>query len=73
MGQRRDVSTDLQALQLNSEWYQLCLDRREWFECFWSGIDEVASTRKMNRCAVNRQSQEDFLCECGRSFHQKGD
>ena len=50
------VSADLQALQLNSEWYQLCQDRREWFECFWSGIDEVALTRKKNRCAANAVS-----------------
>ena len=38
------------------------------------GVDEVASCRKKNAWAANRQSQErTFGCVCGRSFKRQGD
>ena len=38
------------------------------------GVNEVASCRKKNTCAANRQSQEKtFVCVCGRSFRRQGD
>ena len=52
----RDVAAvDLQALGAKEEWYKLCQDRKKWFECCRAGVNEVASCRKKNACAANRE------------------
>ncbi len=52
------MSGDLLALRMKEELYQLCQDRKEWVVPCMEGVDEVASCRKKNACAANRQSQE---------------
>ena len=59
------MSGDLLALGTKEEWYQLCQDRKEWAVQCRKGVNEVASCRKKNTCAANRQSQEKtFVCVC---------
>ena len=61
---RDQMSGDLLALGMKEEWYQLCQDRKEWAVRCREGVNEVASCRKKNTCAANRQSQEKTLCVC---------
>ena len=57
------MSGDLLALGMKEEWYQLCQDRKEWAVRCREGVNEVASCRKKNTCAANRQSQDKtFVC-----------
>ena len=68
------VMKDLQAIGAKENWYQLCQDRKGWYDQCCEGVDEVASCRRKNVCAANNQKQSgDFVCVCGRSFHRQGD
>ena len=69
---RDQVSKDLQAIKLKGDWYQLSQDRKGWLAKCRKGVDEVASCRKRNTCAANRQIQERlYECECGRCFRRQ--
>lgn len=73
---RDQVSTDLQAIGLKKDWYQLSQDRNGWFTKSHSGVEEVASCRQRNTCATNREIQDgpfEFECECRRPFRRRGD
>ena len=68
------MSRDLQMIGLKDDWYQVCPNRAEFCQRCLKGVDKVASCRKKNICAANRQSEErNFVCECGRIFRQQGD
>lgn len=71
----RDMTSgDLQAIGMKEGWYQLCQDKKDWCGRCRKGVDEVASCRRRNTCAANRQAQERFfVCQCGRTFRRQGD
>ncbi len=67
------VVTDLQAIDVRDGWYQLCQDRKEWFDVCRDGVARVAARRK-STCLANREPQSRvFGCACGRSFRRQGD
>ena len=71
---RDQMLGDLQAVRMKEEWYQLCQDRKKWVKRCREGVGEVASSRRRNTCAANRQSQEKtFVCACGRRFRRQRD
>ena len=66
---RDQVAGDLQAIGLKYGWYQLCQNREAWFVSCHDGVNVVASCRKHNTCAANRQLQDSHLdCKCGQTF-----
>jgi len=71
---RDQMSGDLQAIGLKEGWYQLCQDRKQWSTSCHDGVEGVASCRKRNTCAANRQQQEEHCqYDCRRTIRQKGD
>ena len=56
---RDQLAGDLQAMHesLKDGWYQLCQNWEAWCASCYGG-NEVASCRKHNTCAANRQLQD---------------
>lgn len=71
----RDVArSNVEAIGVSDRWYELCQDRKEWFELCCEGVERVSQTRQRNTCPANNQSQSrSFNCACGRSFRRQGD
>ena len=69
----RDVTrSDVEAIDASDGWYELCQDRKEWFELCKKGIE--TRSRQKNACSANKQPQShEFYCTCSRCFRRQGD
>ena len=71
---RDAVSSDLQAIGVKDRWYELCQDRKAWFELCCQRVQEISSSKCKSTCTANKQPQARTLeCACGRRFRRQGD